>query len=64
MINEVHSFAFQGRYSKSNVGHLLCPLFTPMCERDSYLGRHLQYSNETVDPIKLGNIIYFLITLK
>lgn len=39
MINEVLSFAFQGRRSESNVGHLLCPLFTLMCERDGYLGR-------------------------
>lgn len=37
MINEVHSFSLSKGARESRGGHLLCPLFTPMCETDSYL---------------------------
>ncbi len=53
MINEVLSFAFQGRYSESNVGHLLCPLFTLMCERD--LGRRVAGKSDRWDLVRSNN---------
>lgn len=37
MINEVHSFSLSKGAWESSGGHLSCPLFTPMCETDSYL---------------------------
>lgn len=38
--------------SESNVAHLLCPLFTLMCERDGYLGRRLAAKSERFRGLK------------